>query len=75
MKYVFNSKIESRMKEFNLFLLLSGLSFVLTIVGMWVSVNLFDVSPNIANLLVAFLVLLTSFVLRKLVFEGEKFKD
>ncbi|MBD3948832.1 GtrA family protein [Tuanshanicoccus lijuaniae] len=71
MKYVFVSRFEAqeRAREFQLFVLLSVIGLLLTLGLMWVVVELLAISPGIANILVAIVVMTTNFILRKLVLE------
>ncbi|MBR7926976.1 GtrA family protein [Aerococcaceae bacterium zg-ZUI334] len=71
MKYVFVSRFEAkeRSREFQLFVLLSLIGLLLTLGLMWIVVELLSVNPAIANILVAIVVMITNFVLRKLVLE------
>lgn len=71
MKYVFVSKYgkEERFKEFQLFVVLSLIGMMLTLVLLWFFVEKLFIHANIANLLVAGIVMVTNFILRKLVFE------
>lgn len=71
MKYVFVSKYgkEERFKEFQLFVVLSLIGMILTLVLLWFFVEKLFIHANIANLLVAGIVMVTNFVLRKVVFE------
>ncbi|MBF6626497.1 GtrA family protein [Aerococcaceae bacterium zg-BR9] len=71
MKYVFVSRFEAqeRAREFQLFVLLSVIGLLLTLGLMWIVVELLAISPGIANILVAIVVMTTNFILRKLVLE------
>ncbi|MBS4461826.1 GtrA family protein [Aerococcaceae bacterium zg-B36] len=71
MKYVFVSRFEAkeRSREFQLFVLLSLIGLLLTLGLMWLVVEILSVNPAIANILVAIVVMITNFVLRKLVLE------
>ncbi|MFK8242191.1 MULTISPECIES: GtrA family protein [unclassified Facklamia] len=71
MKYVFVSRFEAkeRSREFQLFVLLSLIGLLLTLGLMWLVVELLAINPAIANILVAIVVMITNFVLRKLVLE------
>lgn len=72
MRYVFRSRHTSKVKEFNIFLGLSVFNLLLTLGGMYIMVDILGVSPNIANVWVAFVVMVVSFVMRKLLIEGKK---
>lgn len=71
MRYVFVSKYskEDRLKEFQLFVGLSIIGLLLTLGFLWAFVEWVNLSPNIANIVVAFIVTLTNFILRKWVLE------
>lgn len=71
MKYVFVSKFSSqeRHKEFQLFVGLSILGLLLTLSFLWLMVEGLNISANIANILVAVIVTLCNFILRKALLE------
>lgn len=74
MKYVFQSRFsqKDRLKEFIIFVVLSLLGMGLTLFFMWLSVDKLMISPNIANILVAGLVMVINFILRKIFIEGHR---
>lgn len=68
MKYVFKSKFtaDQKGKEFQLFVLLSCIGMLLTLLLLWLSVEILHIDANIANVLVAVVVMSCNFIMRKL---------
>lgn len=68
MKYVFVSKYskDQRHREFQIFILLSIIGMLLTLSLLWFVVEIIGINANIANIIVAVIVMVCNFVMRKI---------
>lgn len=67
MKYVFVSRFseDEKHKEFQLFVTLSVIGMLLTLSLLWFAVEILNIHANIANILVAIVVMTCNFIMRK----------
>lgn len=72
MKYVFVSRFseDEKHKEFQLFVILSVIGMLLTLSLLWFAVEILNIHANIANILVAIVVMTCNFIMRKIWLES-----